>query len=330
MPARRAVLWRLVGDGLLAGVMSGLLLSPVLYAMFDVQRDIALPPHWPVMFSTDALNLLVPTMTSAIGGGLFLPVSGHFSGFLEEQDGYIGIVLLLIVVRTIRAQTDPALARFLGWLLAIILLASFGPQLWLGGMRTNIALPWALVVHLPLLKSALPGRLMVYAALLAAVIVALFVAAGQQVWRLWLGILACLSLLPVPNPSMAVPYSAFFAPGRVQQVLGTHAKLLIVPFGIEGPSSFWQAENRFGFAQTGGYLGFPPGAAQRNAAMMRLYFGVDMSAFPADFTAYCHATGTQYVIAGPGTVPAEWAALRALDWRAERIDDVTMYVVPPT
>ncbi len=105
-------------------------------------------------------------------------------------------------------------------------------------------------------------------------------------------------------------------------------RFVILPFAINGPSSFWQQENRFGFAQTGGYLGFPPAAMQHYAAVGQLFgnfMGLD---FLADFVAFCTGTKTQYVVAGPGTKPGMLAVLNTLDWPAQKIDDVTVFTVP--
>jgi hypothetical protein len=287
-------------------------------------RDVHLPPHWPAMFSTDPLNLVVPTLTTLPGGALLLPLSRHFTGFTAEQGAYLGLPLLVVLWLYFRRGVDAA--RFLAPLFGAIVLLSCGPQLWLGGIRTNIPLPWALFTHLPLIASALPGRLMVFAALAAAVTAALFLAQAPRAGRL--AVLICLPLLPMPHAGMPVPYSSFFAPGNVARVLGPGAKLLILPFGAAGPSSFWQAESGFSFAQTGGYLGYPPGAVQRDMPLMRLFFGLGSPDLAADLAAYCHRTGTQYIAAGPGADPAILAAIATLGWPRRVSGDVTLFTVP--
>jgi hypothetical protein len=222
-----------------------------------------------------------------------------------------------------------AKTKFLAAVLLLILLLSFGPYLWLDGHKTRILLPWALFMHLPLIGAALPSRFMVYASLVAAVIVALWLAESGPGGRRYIyAVLACVSLLPYPHPTTPVPAAVFFAPGRAEQFLGANARVLILPFGITGPSSFWQQQNRFGFSQSGGYLGYPPGAAQHDPIFMRFYFGLDSPGFLADFVAYCHATLTQYVVAGPGTTDKFLARIKTLDWSEKKIDDVTVFTVP--
>jgi len=62
---------------------------------------------------------------------------------------------------------------------------------------------------------------------------------------------------------------------------------------------------------------------------MWFYFGLDHPGFTSDFIHFCQSTHTDFVIAWPGTVPGEWAALAALDWPRKKIDDVTVFTVPP-
>ena len=325
-PTRRTVLTRLVADGGIAAPIVLLILSPFLWAMFGLPHDVVLPPYWPVMFSTDPLNFVVPTTVTWFGGAFAWPVSGHFTGFPSEQSGYLGIPLLVILWLYLRRR-----GRFLGIVLAGIVLASLGPQLWFAGRQTHIPLPWAFLRHLPLIGDALPSRFMLYASLVAAIVTALWIAeapAGRlRRIRLMTGALAALWLVPVPYPAEAIPYSAFFVPKRLQAVLGSNVRILIVPFGPMGASSFWQVENQFGFSQTGGYLGYPPGAVQADP-IMRFYFGLDSPHFATDFRAFCLRTGTEFVVAGPGTTIHVMAQLRALSWPIRRVDDVTVFTVP--
>jgi hypothetical protein len=141
-------------------------------------------------------------------------------------------------------------------------------------------------------------------------------------------VLAAAMLWPAPRPVQPIPHSAFFAPGRVEQVLGQGARVAVLPFGFFSPSMYWQAESGFAFAQTGGYLGFPPERVQQNATLMRYFFGLDAPGIVPAFADYCRQTGTQYVVAGPGSPDDMTAGLRALGWPARQVDDVTVFTVP--
>jgi hypothetical protein len=325
-PARRAALLRLVVDGLCAVPFLFLLLSPYLWAMFCLPREINLPDFWPVMFSTNLLNFVLPTIMDRWGAALALPITSHFPDFTDEQNGYLGLPLLVILWCYARGG-----GRYLTWLLAVILLFSLGPVLWLGAVRTGVVMPWALFRHMVFIGAALPARFMLFGDLVAAVIAALWVAAAPAgaARRRWiLAACAAIVLMPAPHGVMDIPESSFFAPGRVEAVLGPRPVVLVLPFGILGPSSYWQAENQFGFVQTGGYLGFPPASVQKDEKLMRFYFGLDTPGGIADFGRYCETTGTGYVVAGPGTPAHVMAEVRSLAWPARQVDDVTIFTVP--
>ena len=324
----RPALQTLALDIAFAAPLALLPAAPFLLAMVKGSHDIAHPAHWAFSFSTDLLNLIIPTQGTWFGGRIFSATSQHFTGALDEQAGYLGVPLLLLLYVIWRDKV----ARRRLWLplamLGIVMLASLGPVLQVGGHVSGVVLPWALVARIPLLGAALPARCTVYAFLATAIIISLWLSARPERWRYIAAFGVCLSLLPVPHPPRLSPYSTFFRPGRVEQVLGANPRLLILPFGIAGPSSYWQAENGFGFTQVGGYLGFPPGWAQNDPAVMQLFSNTFLPGFTADFARLCYLRQVQYVVAGPGTRPEELAALASLRWSAQKIDDVTIYTVP--
>jgi hypothetical protein len=260
LPERRPVLRRLAVDGLWTAPLVLLALSPFLVSMALHAGSIRLPSIWPYYFAADLLNFIVPSRDNLLGGLLSEPVSAHFNGGIQEQDGYIGLPLLLMVALFAREKRRAPAARMLVLLFLLLLIASLGPRLWIGGQLYRGDLPWALPVHLPLLASAEPTRFALFVSLLTSIIAVLWMApAGPpRVQRQALGLLACVFLLPQLHPWIKLPETRFFQPGRVQAVLGPNARILVLPFGINGPSPFWQQQSQFGFLQTGGYLGFPP------------------------------------------------------------------------
>ncbi len=62
------------------------------------------------------------------------------------------------------------------------------------------------------------------------------------------------------HPWRPLPHSAFFAPGRVEAVLGPDPRILILPFAINGPSSYWQMENNYRFHPDGRLSGLSTSA----------------------------------------------------------------------
>jgi hypothetical protein len=332
VPERRPGLRRLLMDGLIAAPIVALLLSPFLAAMFSHYPFVNLPAFWPYFFVADLFAAAVPSGNSLLGGQLLHGIIEGFYGDLQEQDSYLGLPLLLIVYGFARTQWRAREARFLVAALLILLLASLGPDLWAAGFPSGILLPWAAFIRLPLLGGALPVRFALFAALAAAIIAALWIAAAapgrNRNIRLLAAGVACLALLPVPGPHQKLPVAKFFAPGRVAQVLGPAARVMILPFSIHGPSSFWQVESQFSFAQTGGYLGFPPAAAQQYPAVQEMFGGDPAAVQPADLENFVTATNTQYILAGPGTSAGMFAILAQLHWKMQQTDDVTIYTVP--
>jgi hypothetical protein len=116
-----------------------------------------------------------------------------------------------------------------------------------------VALPWAVVAHVPFVKGALPFRFTPYVALVAAVIVALWTARTR--WPYVLPILAVAALVPAVWRDSAYgsfkpidpQRPAFFADGLYKSCLGRDETVAIFPFGFGGNSMIWQAESDFRF-----------------------------------------------------------------------------------
>jgi len=328
LPEWRAELRMLLVDGLIAAPVVAALLAPFLVAMFSRYPFVNLPAQWPYFFVADIFGFAVPSGNTLLGGGMHGLVE-NFYGDLQEQDSFLGLPLLLIVYGFARTQWGRPESRFLVVTLLILLLASLGPDLWVAGHPAGVLLPWYAVMRLPLLGGALPVRFALYAALAAAIIAALWVAAPGRNMRLMGVILAAIFLLPVPRTTQTLPVAKFFAAGRVQQVLGPGARIMILPFSIQGPSSFWQVESGFAFAQTGGYLGFPPAAAQKYPAVQELFSGDTAATRLTDLRDFIAATNTQYIVAGPGTSAGMYGILAQLHWKMQQTDDVTIFTVSP-
>lgn len=329
LPARRPGLRRLLADGLITAPFVALPLVPFFIAMAPHYALINHPAVWPYIWVTDLTNIFIPSPLNLFGHMLHRPGHSILSDS-QENGGYLGLPLLLILALFAWGQGKTPRGRYCGLMLLLCLLCSLGPFLWLGGHFTGIAMPWLAMVHLPLLGSALPARFTMFTSLTAAIMAALWLAQpGRRAGRLALGLLACILLLPQPHPWHSLPVTKFFAPGRVQQVLGPNPRLLLLPFAINGPSSYWQMQSQFGFTQVGGYLGFPPKPAQGYKAVMEL-FGDKMGQTlkPDDFAAYARGAGAEYVVAGPGADPAELAVIATLGWPARQVDDVTIFTVP--
>lgn len=329
LPARRPALKHLFMDGLIAAPFVTLPLIPLFISMARHYALINHPAAWPYIWVADLATIIIPSQLNLFGHPFHFFV--HSLSFnTQESAGYLGLPLLIILALFAWDQRKTQRGRYCSLLFLLCLLCSFGPFLWVGGKFTGIAMPWLAMVHLPLLGSALPARFALFTSLAAAIMAALWLAQpGRRTARLALGALACIALLPQPHPWQPLPDAKFFAPGRVEQVLGPNPRLLLLPFSINGPSSYWQMENQFGFTQVGGYLGFPPKPAQGYKATMELFGGrMGLHLNAADFAAYARSNGAQYVVAGPGEEPGELAVIARLGWPARQVDDVTIFTVP--
>jgi hypothetical protein len=287
-----------------------------------------LPAIWPFYFVADAANFVIPTKLTLLGGTWAAPFAKHFPGILQEQGSYIGLPLLAIFIAYAIEPEAQKLTRFLLVLLGVFLVASLGPQLWAGGKFTGLPLPWAAFLHLPFISSALPVRFALFVSLVSSIILAYW--AGGSRFRLGLGFIACVALLPAPHLWTRLPVSTFFAPGVVQAALGSHSRLLVLPFGPNGASTYWQVQNDFDYDQIGGYLGFPPQAMQHFSAVGDLFAPYQSANLPAELETFVQANGAQYVVAGPGTSAALQRLLAQLHWASRQVDDVTIYTVPDT
>ena len=96
----------------------------------------------PANFSIDLLNVAIPTPTLLAGRlAAARAVSQHFVSNVGEQNGYLGIPLLVVAVLAVRAEWRRG-AWIAGGLLAAALLLSFGPTLTVEG-RPLVSLPFA-------------------------------------------------------------------------------------------------------------------------------------------------------------------------------------------
>jgi hypothetical protein len=326
----RAALRALAVDAIIAGVAVLVVLSPVLKSMFSNFPYIHLPKLWPYFFAASPTSFFVPGPNTLLHWPAADGLVNGLASDPQEQDSYLGLPLMLILYIYARQNWRDPSARLLSVMLAGLSVLSLGPHLWIGAHYTMIRLPWALLMRLPLLNGALPVRFALFVAFFTAPIVCLWIRAGEAQMRLRfaLALLACLLIWPAPRAQTAQPASIFFAGGRLNQVLGPAPQLLILPFAIRGPSSFWQVETGFGFTQTGGYLGFPPRSMQHFKAIWELTAQDPAKIIPADVADFAHGTKADYIVAGPGTPAGEIAVIEDLHWRERKVDDVTIFDVP--
>ncbi len=240
----------------------------VYYALTDLRVTGFQPPN---IFVADALNVIVPTNLEASGAGWAHAVAKHFAGNYSEQGAFIGLPLIAIVLLYARRRWRTPEGRFLLAALLLATLASFGPELTVAGNSVlplptplgheTLTLPGVGTKHVPLFNNALPVRLVLFASLASAVIVALWLAStrGLAPW-----LLAALGVaLLVPNPAAGVwatRYSipAFFTDARYRGCLAPNEIVLPQPIGSGGQAMLWQVRDSFRFRLAGGRVQTSP------------------------------------------------------------------------
>ncbi len=258
--AERRSMIMLLLESLAALALCGLVSLPFIwYMLSDPHR-----PHGQLFpaeqGATDLANLILPTPITWFGGPRFESISEWFDGWLWEQDAYIGLPLLIMIVLYFREFRTTAAGKLMMIGGGAALLFSMGPHLQLFNKSLLIPMPWAIWSHLPLVNDIMPVRLMVYTFLALGVMVACWLTFSKSrgSTRLLLAGFTILFLFP----NYAGGYWAvkpenppFFSAGLYKQYLRRGENVIILPYGISGYAVPWQAETNFYFNLAGGWLG---------------------------------------------------------------------------
>jgi hypothetical protein len=243
---------------------------PLFYALAARPR-----PYKPILFATighgaqsggDFLRYLIPGRFTLLWDG------SHWGGY--GNPWYLGVPLLVLLILFVVTERR----RRGTWLLAagllVTLVLSIGDTFAVFGAHI---LPWRLAAALPLLSSAQPGRLVVYAFLLIAVIMARWLARPRRLLlRAALAAAAALVILPnfpgdvwasrVPVPAFLTQgiYHRYLRPGEIVWIADPHHDRQMI----------WQARTGFSFRLAGGFFGVTPsGLPTPPSAAMQAHLG---------------------------------------------------------
>lgn len=291
---RRAALLGLVLRLVLAGAVAAVVLSPFLIFMFSphpVPNQALLLAKAP----TDPISFWVPGPLQARGAWQAAQWARIGISGVTNTFAFLGVPALLIVAAFARERRRERTV----WLLVICFLASalavMGVRLVVAGHDTGLPLPWALIRKLPFFQYALPVRLGVFPALIAAVVLAMWLADARWGSLRWVGgALAAAAL--IPSLSAPVWHSAtvdppFFSTGEYHKYLSRSDNVVTIP--VDGPNERWQARTGFAFNIVGGYLGAFPSSYTRFAAWNALLNGKRSADWPRALRTYLaakHAT----------------------------------------
>ncbi len=258
--------------------------SPFLYFMVALGFEPG-APHPPLLYSTDLLNLVIPTSTMELGRIAPLnQIAARFLGFIFEAGGYIGIPLMLVAAAFARRHWSEGWGRVLIVMLIVAVVLSLGPFLVVAG-RPIIPLPGIVVGALPLIGKALPARLMLYAFLALALIAALWLGSGAA--PLWARVLAGLVVVASMLPNLSAPFwtttvdiPPFFSDALYAKYLSPGETIVVLPYSYAGDSMLWQLQSGWYFRMAGGNVG-PPPLRFRQWPIVRAFYRVGTVELPA-------------------------------------------------
>jgi hypothetical protein len=233
--------------------------------------------------------------------GRFTDHWGMFASRWGDNPWYLGVPLIAVIILfAITERHRRATWVLIGGLL-LILAFSLGDQLSVFGAQI---LPWRLIAAIPVLNIAQPGRLMTFAYLVIAVIVAQWLARSSRppqpppepspyppsspLWRPtplpkrswrplgWLPVLlAALAILPNYSENVwaqNVPSLTFLADGSYRKYIAP-GEIVWVLEVHPSRQLIWQAETGFYFRLSGGFFGGTPQGPHEGSLQQRLAMG---------------------------------------------------------
>jgi hypothetical protein len=224
---------------------------------------------------------------------------------------YVGIPLLVLAVLLAATSWSSRLVRFLSCMLALIIVASIGPEVYLEGRKTG-AVPWAPLFRLPLVRNAFPLRLMLFAYLVLAVATAVWLAGpGRRLpWARWaLGVLVIVFIALDTVPIKASAHTSvpkFISSGQYRRQLSP-GEVVVVVSDVGNAGMLWQAESDFYLRISGGY--FTEGISHRTDLPMPVqHLAQATPARIAQFERYVKADHVGAILLDAGHEPV-WAGI---------------------
>jgi hypothetical protein len=338
----RARLAQLARYTALAYVLLAAIVSPYLVHAF--RQSAPVRPH--VSGHTlDLANTVFPTQTTwlrpsrsdaVLKTG---PVTDGYAANVDEDGGYLGVPLLVILVLAV--VTLRGRARRGAWVLLLAAVVAdalaLGREMQVAGHSVGPGL-WWLADKLPTISEAIPIRLAMYAVLFVALAAALWLArpGRRRLWRFVLAGLAVVAFLPTPSArfwTSSARLSRFFDTSAYRSVIRPGDRALVFPYDPHDSwIMLWQAETGFRFTMIGGHIGQVVIPAECPwAEDWESLAGGAPTGGAAAFRRFLLAHHVTVVIEGPGSGRWEKALIASSvpEARPVRVADVTVLRIPP-
>jgi hypothetical protein len=237
----------------LAYLLAIVVAAPYLgYALANVPTGFARSPSPGAL---DLASLVVPRPGRTLGLSWLAGYAARTPD--QSAEGYVGIPLLAIAVALVALTWSSKITRFLSVMFVFIILVALGPALGVDGHQVT-GLPWARLWFLPIVRSALPGRFMLFAFLALAVMVALWLAApSRRLWARWLLALLAIAAVVADAPSITLAHQpgapAFITTGEYRHYLAPGDTVVVVSTSGNA-GMLWQAETNFYMRLAGGFV----------------------------------------------------------------------------
>ena len=329
----RALPWVAAGYTLAIVIISPLLIAAFLHP--NPIDDRIRPDLYPL----DLKNLVVPTVITWVGGARFQADSLQFVGNLTEQLAYVGPLLVLVALGGIWRWRHE---RYV-WVIVVTTVAaivlSFGAHLTISG-DPHWVMPWQVFTHLPLIRLALPTRIVVYAWLGIALLGSLFMARRRDdllpwfVARLGLAVIALICLLPVPRADLwrtELQTPAGIQSGSATAAIPNDAVVLILPYSFRGNGMYWQLIAKMRYRMAGGYSAAAIPLAYTQFPVTFGFYNDQLPANPRqELLRYLAFTGTSWVLVD-ARAPGPWAQfLREAGGVRSEVGGIVRYRFDPT
>jgi hypothetical protein len=244
-------------------LVAGVLLAYPLWLQFFGPRTYHGTGFDQSVHAEDLLGYLAfPAQSVAGYHGLWWDLAANFT----EENSFLGLPLLAMVVVAAVRLRGLRLVRVLTGTAVAALVLSLGPVLKVGGHRTGVPLPWALLAPLPAFNAALPGRVALVLVPIVGTLLALLLdrARPGRARRLAVAAVAValLPLVPPPLPVTArAPVPRFVASGHWRAYVRPGTSLVPAPLtsDVYPDGQRWQAVADFGFAIPAGFFLGPGG-----------------------------------------------------------------------